>query len=105
MILSLLINAAGIFIIGYLLKGVHLNSFFTALATAILLGIVNTFIKPIVSFFALPLTIITFGLFILVINTLMLMIVDGLLDGLKIDHWGWALLFSLILSVLNLGFF
>lgn len=105
MILSLLINAVGIFVIGYLLKGVQLNSFFTALATAILLGIVNTFVKPIISFFALPLTIITFGLFILVINAFMLMIVDGLLEGLKIDHWGWALLFSLILSVLNLGFF
>ncbi|TYP92187.1 putative membrane protein [Fodinibius salinus] len=105
MILSLLINTVGIFLIGSLLKGVHLNSFFTALATVILLAIVNTFVKPIISFLALPLTIITFGLFILVINAFMLMIVDGLLDGLKIDHWGWALLFSLILSVLNLGFF
>lgn len=105
MVLSLLINAVGIFVIGYLLKGVELESFLTALATAILLGVVNTFIKPVVSFLALPVTYLTFGLFILVINTFMLMIVDALLDGLKIEHWGWALLFSFILSVLNLGFF
>lgn len=105
MIWSLLVNSVGIFIIGYLLKGVEIKSFFTALGVAILLALVNTFIKPVILFLTLPLTIITFGLFILVVNALMLMLVDALVDGMKIKHFGWALLFSLLLSVLNLGFF
>lgn len=105
MIWSLLVNSVGIFIIGYLLKGVEIKSFFTALGVAILLALVNTFIKPVILFLTFPLTIITFGLFILVVNALMLMLVDALVDGMKIKHFGWALLFSLLLSILNLGFF
>lgn len=105
MILSLLLNAVGIFIIGYLLKGVQIQSFFTALGVAILLALVNTFVKPILIFLTFPITLITFGLFILVINALMLMMVDALVGGMEIKHFGWALLFSLLLSILNLGFF
>ncbi len=105
MILTLLINAVGIFIIGYLLRGVQIQSFITALGVAILLALVNTFVKPILVFLTLPITLVTFGLFILVINALMLMMVDALVEGMKIRHFGWALLFSLILSILNLGFF
>ena len=105
MIWSLLVNSIGIFIIGYLLTGVEIKNFLTALGVAILLGIVNTFVKPILVFLTLPITILTFGLFILVINALMLMLVDALVDGLKIKHFGWAFLYSLLLSILNLGFF
>ena len=105
MIWSLLVNSIGIFIIGYLLAGVEIKNFLTALGVAILLGIVNTFVKPILVFLTFPITILTFGLFILVINALMLMLVDALVDGLKIKHFGWAFLFSLLLSILNLGFF
>lgn len=105
MIWTLLVNAVGIFIIGYLLRGVQIQSFWTALGVAILLGLVNTFIKPVLVFLTFPLTIITFGLFLLVINALMLMLVDALMEGLKIDHFGWAFLYSLLLAVLNLGFF
>ncbi|HKK46469.1 MAG TPA: phage holin family protein [Balneolaceae bacterium] len=104
-IFKLLLNGVGIFIIGYILKGVEIKSFFTALGVAILLAIVNTFIKPFIVILSLPLTIITFGLFILVINALMLMLVDALVEGMKIRSFGWALLFSLLLSILNLGFF
>lgn len=105
MIWTLLINSIGIFIIGYLLSGVQIKSFLTAVGVAILLALVNTFVKPILVFLTFPLTLITFGLFILVINALMLMLVDALVDGMKIKHFGWALLYSLLLSILNLGFF
>lgn len=105
MIWSLLINSVGIFLIGYILKGVQIKSFFTAIGVAILLAIVNMLVKPILVFLTLPVTIITFGLFILVINALMLMLVDALIDGMKIKNFGWAFLFSLLLAVLNLGFF
>lgn len=102
---TLLLNAVGIFIIGYILSGVKIESFFTALGVAILLGLVNTFVKPILLFLTFPITLITFGLFILVINALMLMLVDALLEGLEIKNFGWAFLYGLLLSILNIGFF
>ena len=105
MIWSLLVNSIGIFVIGYILTGVQIKSFFTAVGVAILLAIINTLVKPILVFLTLPITILTFGLFILVINALMLMLVDELVDGMKIKSFGWAFLFSLLLAVLNLGFF
>jgi putative membrane protein len=105
MIWSLLVNSIGIFVIGYILKGVQIKSFFTAIGVAILLAIINSLVKPILVFLTLPITILTFGLFILVINALMLMLVDELVDGMKIKSFGWAFLFSLLLAVLNLGFF
>ncbi|WP_440999762.1 phage holin family protein [Fodinibius sp. SL11] len=105
MIWSLLVNSVGIFVIGYILKGVQIKSFFTAVGVAILLAILNTLVKPILVFLTLPVTIITFGLFLLVINALMLMLVDELVEGMKIKSFGWAFLFSLLLALLNLGFF
>lgn len=102
---TLLLNAVGIFIIGYILSGVKIESFFTALGVAILLGLVNSFVKPILLFLTFPITLITFGLFILVINALMLMLVDALLEGLEIKNFGWAFLYGLLLSILNIGFF
>lgn len=104
-ILTLLLNAAGIFIIGYLLKGVAIKSYWTALGVAILLAIVNTLVKPVLLILTLPLTILTLGLFILVINALMLMLVDALIEGMEIKNFWWALLFSLLLSILNIGFY
>lgn len=105
MILKLLVNGIGIFIIGYLLKGVEIKSFFTALWVAILLALVNTFVKPIVVFLTLPITVLTLGLFILIINALMLMLVDAFVEGLKIKSFWWAFLYSFLLSILNIGFF
>ncbi|NGP89357.1 phage holin family protein [Fodinibius halophilus] len=105
MIMSLLFNGLGIFVIGYFLKGVKIESFLTALGVAIVLGLVNTFVKPILVFLTFPITMLTLGLFILVINALMLMLVDELIDGIKIEGFGWAFLFSFLLSILNLGFF
>lgn len=102
---NILVNGVAIFIIGYLLKGVEMKSFGTALWVAILLALLNTFVKPILVFLTLPITFITFGLFILVINTLILMLVDELVDGFNIKNFLWAFLFALILSVLNFGFF
>ncbi|HEX6982906.1 MAG TPA: phage holin family protein [Balneolaceae bacterium] len=104
-IIKLLLNGAGIFIIGWLLSGIEIKKFSTALWVAVLLAVVNTFVKPVIVFLTLPLTILTLGLFILVINAMMLMLVDAFTDGMKIKNFWWALLFSLLLSLLNIGFF
>lgn len=105
LIIKLLVNAIAVFAFGYMLRGVHVKSFGTSLLVAILLALVNAFIRPIVLFLTLPFTIITFGLFILVVNTLMVMLVDWILDGFKVESFWWALLFSVLMSLVNLLFF
>jgi len=105
MIIKILVNSLAFFAIGYLLTGVHIKSYWTALGAAILLALINAFVKPIVVFLTLPITILTLGLFLLVINALILMLIDALMDGFKIDGFGWALIFSILLSLLNVMFF
>jgi putative membrane protein len=101
MIVSILVNAVAVFLAAYLLRGVTVNNFWTALITAILLAIINAVIKPILVFLTIPITILTLGLFILVINALILMLIDAMLSGLKIKNFGWALLFGVVLSIIN----
>ncbi|WPP50253.1 phage holin family protein [Catalinimonas niigatensis] len=101
MILKLLVNALAVFLAAYLLRGVEIKSFWTAILTAVVLAIVNTIIRPLMVILTIPVTIITFGLFILVINALMLMLVDAILPGLKIKNFWWALIFGIVLSITN----
>lgn len=101
MIYSLFINSLAIFIGAYLLSGISVQSYWTAIGVAILLAIVNTFVKPVLLFLTIPLTIVTFGLFILVINALMIMLVGKFIDGFVVAGFGWALIFSIVLSILN----
>ncbi|MGD1893799.1 MAG: phage holin family protein [Cyclobacteriaceae bacterium] len=101
MIVSILVNAVAVFLAAYLLRGVTINNFWTALITAVLLAIINAVIKPILVFLTIPITILTLGLFILVINALILMVIDAMLSGLKIKNFGWALLFGVVLSIIN----
>ena len=98
---TLLINSLAILITAYLLKGVEVNGFLNAMLAAILLGLVNSFIRPVFLFLTLPLTILTLGLFVLVINALMVMLVAAILPGIKVKNFWWALLFSIILSLVN----
>ena len=101
MLTTLLINSIVIFFGAYLLEGVKIKNFWTAIGVAILLALINTFIKPVILFLTLPLTIITLGLFILVINAWILMIIDKLVEGFKVDGFWWAVLFSIFISIAN----
>ena len=105
MFLSLFINSISVYFTSKLLDGVELKNFWTAVGVAIGLGLVNIVIKPIVSLLALPLTIITLGLFSIVINAFMIMIVDSFIDTFKIKSFGWAVGFSIIMSVINMILF
>lgn len=98
-LISLLINAAAIFITAYVLSSVVPGSVtvsdpMTAIITAIVLGIVNAIVKPILAILTFPITLITFGLFMLVLNALMVMLADYLVAGFAVDGFLWALLFS-----------
>lgn len=101
LLIKWLINGTAVFASAYLLSGVHLDSFTTALLVALVLGIVNSVIKPILFILTLPITIITFGLFALILNTLMILLTDTLVKGFFVDSFLWALLFSLVLSLVS----
>jgi len=77
---------------------VHFDNFKTALMFAIAIGLLNIFVKPIVSFFSLPVTILTLGLFSLIVNALMIYIADYFIKGMSINGFLSTLIFSILLS-------
>ncbi|WP_234572311.1 phage holin family protein [Rhodohalobacter sp. 614A] len=101
MLKILLINSIVVFLGAYILDGVKIKSFWTAIGVAILLGLINMFIKPLIVLLTLPLTVLTLGLFVLVINAWILMIIDKMVDGLTIKSFWWAVIYSIIISALN----
>lgn len=101
MIYTILINSVAVYLTAQVLSGVKLKGFGTSILVAIGLALVNTFIKPIIVLLTLPVTIITLGLFILVINALMIMIVDSIMDDFKVESFGWAVVFGIVLSLIN----
>lgn len=96
-----LLNSAAVFITSKLLGGVEIKSFWTAVVVAGALSLVNAFVKPIVLFISLPITILTLGLFYIVINALMIMLVDAFVKDFKIKSFGWAVLFGIIMSPIS----
>jgi putative membrane protein len=101
MILSLLISTLAILVTTYILPGVHVSGFFTALVVAIVLGIVNTFILPLLLLITLPINILTLGLFTLVIIGLLVMLVAAIVPGFTVDSFWWAILFAVVLWIIN----
>lgn len=95
------LRALAIMITAYLLPGIILKSFFVALIVAVVLGLFNTVLKPILIILTLPITILTLGLFTLVINAGMIMLTSKIVDGFYVQNFWWALFFSLILSLVN----
>ncbi|HRP56756.1 phage holin family protein [Agriterribacter sp.] len=100
-IIRLLVTAAVAYGLAYLLKGIHIDSYWTALVFALVLAIVNLIIRPLLIILTIPLTIITLGLFLLVINALMVLLASKVVDGITIDGFWWALLFGLLLSIVS----
>ncbi|MBO6573428.1 phage holin family protein [bacterium] len=101
MIWAWLLNSVAVFATAKILPGVEIKNFWSAIVVAALLAIVNTFLTPILQFIALPVSILTLGLFALVINTLMIMLVDALVEGFKIKNFWWALLFGIVMSLVS----
>lgn len=101
-IINLLLNTLAVLITAYVLQaGVTVDSFMTAVVVAVVLGIINTFIKPVIQLLALPITFLTLGLFSLIINGLVIMVVGGIVQGFEVTNFLWAILFSIVLSLVN----
>jgi putative membrane protein len=100
-IFRFLLSGLAVVLAAYLLPGVNVDHYGYALLVALVLSIVNWIVKPILIVLTIPITVVTLGLFLLVINALMILLVDALVPGFSVDGFWWALAFSLILSLFN----
>lgn len=102
-IIQLIISTLAVLITSYLLPGVEIvdSNFFTALIVAAVLSFLNAVVKPIMIILTIPITFVTLGLFLLVINAFIIMLAAKLVDGFHVNGFWWALLFSLILSLVT----
>ena len=101
LLIRLLINALAVFILAHLLSGVQVDGYLGAIIVAFVLAILNLFVKPILIIFTLPVTVLTLGLFLLVINALIILLADKLIDGFGVNGFWTALIFSILLSILQ----
>jgi len=100
-IMILLTRALAVLLSAYIIPGVHVENFLTALAVAVVLGILNTLIRPLLVILTLPITVLTFGLFTLVINTLLIYFTSILVPGFGVDTFITAFIFGIVLSITN----
>ena len=99
---KLLTNSLAVVVGVYLLKGIHASgSFWTIILIAFVIGLLNSLVWPVLIFLTIPITIVTFGLFLLVINAAIILLADKLLDAFTVDGFWWALGFSLIMWLIN----
>lgn len=98
-IISWIVSAMVIFAIAYILPGVHVANFTAALVVALVLGIINAFVKPVLLIITLPINILTLGLFTFILNAILILIVSQIVPGFIVDGFLWALIFGIILSI------
>ncbi|OWP84274.1 hypothetical protein BWK59_06245 [Flavobacterium davisii] len=95
----LLISTLIVMVLSYLIEGVVVDKITTAVVVAVVLGLLNTFLKPILVFFTLPITVFTLGIFLLIINAVMVLLCSILVDGLKVKSFAAAFIFSIFMSL------
>jgi putative membrane protein len=102
LLLVWLLNAVALLGVSYLLSsGIHIDGFKSALWAALILGLVNTMIRPVFALLTLPITIVTLGLFLFVINGLMFWLVGSILTGFRVDGFWWAVAGAILYSVMT----
>ncbi|GLB51045.1 membrane protein [Neptunitalea chrysea] len=101
LIIKILLSAIVVMFLAYLLPGVRVHNYLSAVIVALVIGVLNTIVKPILIVLTLPITILTLGFFLLVINAFIILFAGKLVDGFGVDGFWWALIFSLLLSVLQ----
>ena len=100
-LLNWLLTTLAVLIAAYLLPGVTIRNFFAGLLTALVLGLVNAILRPILVILTLPLTVVTLGLFIFIINALLVLLTSAIVPGFEVRSFWWALLFSLLFSIVS----
>jgi putative membrane protein len=100
-IINILLSALAVVIGAYLLPGVHIDNFWDAIIVAIVISLINNFVRPVLVILTIPITIFSFGLFLFVIDAVLIMFAGNIIKGFQIDGFWPALLFSIILSILT----
>ncbi len=101
-IINILVTAVIVFVLSKLLSPhVHINDMTTAIIFALVLAVLNFIVKPLLTILTLPLTIVTLGLFLLVINVIIIMLADHFVSGIRIESFLWAFVFGLLLSIVS----
>jgi putative membrane protein len=95
------VTALGLWVASALLPGVHSTGFLAIVGAGLLLGVINAVVRPIVVVLTLPITIVTLGLFLLVVNALMVLLVGRMMHGFAVDNLGWAMLTAIIVTVVG----
>ncbi|OGK18977.1 hypothetical protein A3D80_03695 [Candidatus Roizmanbacteria bacterium RIFCSPHIGHO2_02_FULL_40_13b] len=102
-VLSLIVNTVSVYVAAWLLaSGVKIPDLQTAFVVAIVLALVNTFLKPVLLILTLPINLLTLGLFTFVLNALIIMLVSSLVAGFTVSSFWWALAFSFVLAIVNM---
>ncbi|AWW28948.1 phage holin family protein [Echinicola strongylocentroti] len=100
-LIQLIVAGLAVLITGYLLPGVYVEDFWIGVLIAVVISLLNYTIKPILIILTIPITIVTLGLFLLVINALIILFAAEIIPGFVVEGFWWALLFSFILSIIN----
>ncbi|PRY90378.1 phage holin family protein [Mongoliibacter ruber] len=100
-LIQLVLGGVAVLLTQYLLPGVVVTSFLTAIVVAAMIALLNITVKPILIFLTIPITVLTLGLFLLVINALLILLAAEIVPGFSVNGFWWALLFGLILGLIN----
>lgn len=100
-IANLLISALAVYLTAWLLPGISVKSYWAAIGVAFVIGLLNVLLKPFLTLLTIPVTVVTLGLFLLVIDAVIILLAGKLLDGFQVNGFWWALLFSIIVSVVT----
>lgn len=100
-IINLVLNALAIMLAAYLLPGIHVDGFTSAIMLALVLSLLNVTLKPVMVILTIPVSVVTLGLFLIVINAGVILLADYFIPGTNIDGFWWAILFGLVVSIVN----
>lgn len=100
-IIHFIVSTIAILITAYVLPGVHVSGLLAAFVLAVVLGIINLFLRPILVFLTLPLTVISLGIWVLFINALLVLFASYIVPGFTVDSFWWAFLFGIVLAIVN----
>ena len=100
-ILKVLLTAVAVVVLAYILPGVEVSGYMSAIIVAVVLAVLRLLVKPILVILTFPITVVTLGLFLLIINAIIILLADFFIDGFSVRNLWWALIFSLLLSFLQ----
>lgn len=100
-LITILLSTIAVFVTAHILPGIHVSGIGTALVVAVVLSIVNAFIRPLLLILTLPINILTLGLFTFVIIGGLVLLVSAIVPGFHVDGFWWAVAFAIVLAIIN----